>query len=185
MRAQLKTVDDISVVYLSGKMNLDSAEEFQIICEHNLGKRKLIFGLEGLSFVGSTGITIFLDTLNEYHQRSTFPVKMFSVSSEFDRIFSANLDNYTQFASESQAILSCYPQQQTETQPTYHQSYAATSPAVNGASQSEFFGMRNSVVGIQDEGASLNLSPPQEAEPEAQQHDGPPIQIVDHDKENN
>ena len=47
MRAQLKEFNDISIVYLSGRMNLDSAEEFQSICEQNLTTRKLIFCLEG------------------------------------------------------------------------------------------------------------------------------------------
>ncbi|MBC86124.1 MAG: hypothetical protein CL677_03005 [Bdellovibrionaceae bacterium] len=161
MRAQMKKIDDISIVYLSGKMNLDSAENFQTICENSFVGKKIIFGLQDLSFVGSTGISVFLDTLNSYFRKCAQPVKMFSVSSEFDRIFSANLESYINFETENLAVLSFY-QQATPTQDILDStSFEASGDRYSTAFQDDVESAPQSVtpIGGATSGPVLGMSP--------------------------
>lgn len=91
MQARHELVGDVDIVYLSGRLNLDACETFKEVCLTQFTGKKIVICMEGLSFVGSTGITIFLDTMKELRTKIEQPVKFCNVSSEYSKIFSANL----------------------------------------------------------------------------------------------
>ena len=116
MEAKVREEGEFLVIYLAGKIDLDSVDPFRHTCQKHLIDQKVIFNLNSLSFVGSSGITSFLETLTEYAKSATHGLNLVEVSSEFKKIFEANLDErYYVFESEQDAI-SKFKASQTEQQ---------------------------------------------------------------------
>ena len=90
MQAQVKQEGDVFYIHLSGKVDFDSSEPFRdTILRHVKGSR-VIFNLQGLAFVGSNGITPFVETMKTLCTEAGSLVRFCNVSSEFQRIFEAN-----------------------------------------------------------------------------------------------
>lgn len=107
MDAKHKLIGDVDVLYLSGKMNLDSVEKLQEVCYQNFLGKKIIFCLDNLSFVGSTGITILLNTVRRMSQAAGRPIKFSNVCSEYHKIFTANLVGvYENYENLDRALMS-------------------------------------------------------------------------------
>lgn len=90
MKACAHNEGDVLVVDLSGRVDLETAEPFRHVCLSNLVKKKVIFNLSDLNFVGSNAIVPFLKTMKAYQNRSKATLKMCGVKSEFLRIFAAH-----------------------------------------------------------------------------------------------
>ncbi|MCB0420963.1 MAG: STAS domain-containing protein [Bdellovibrionales bacterium] len=90
MEAKLEQIGDVFVCRLSGRMSYQSVDPFQQICLKNLVNRKVIFNLQGLSFVGSIGIGQFIDTMGELIKSPLGELKFCGVQTEFRRIFEVN-----------------------------------------------------------------------------------------------
>ncbi len=102
MEAQISRVGEITVVHLSGKLNFETSEPFRKNFLARLKSEKVIFDLKDLSFVGSSGITLFLDALSEYCLRHTQSTKFSNVSSEFRKIFAASPLSQWEFYTNAQ-----------------------------------------------------------------------------------
>ncbi|MBK9293388.1 MAG: STAS domain-containing protein [Oligoflexia bacterium] len=89
MQAKIKKTGDITVVELSGKLDFETAEPFRDTCYDVLLNNKVVFNLKDLSFVGSTGIGVFVNTLKEFSQKNPVPPKFCNVKSEFKKIFNS------------------------------------------------------------------------------------------------
>lgn len=106
MEAKVREEGDFLVIYLAGKVDLDSIDPFRHTCQKHLVHQKVLFNLTSLNFVGSSGITSFLETLTEYAKTSKHGLKLTEVSSEFKKIFEANLDEaYELFETENDAFM--------------------------------------------------------------------------------
>ena len=92
MKAQLTVKDDIVVVKLSGRINMEYTEVFREACLRDIGGRanKIIFNLQELSFVGSNGIMPFVNALTTLAQGENKQNKFVGVGSEFKKIFAAS-----------------------------------------------------------------------------------------------
>lgn len=92
MKAQLSTVDDVVIVNLSGRINMEYTEPFREACLKEIPRRskKIIFNLKELSFVGSNGIMPFVRTLNDLAAQQETELRFCQVSSEFQKIFAAS-----------------------------------------------------------------------------------------------
>ena len=107
MEANVTRRGDYLIVSMSGRLELEPVEVFRQHCFSHLKSEKFIFNLRGLSFVGSTGITSFLDILSQLVKMESRPLKVVSASSEYVRIFSSHLENQVEFyASEDLALQS-------------------------------------------------------------------------------
>lgn len=105
LEAKVREEGEFLVIYLAGKIDLDSVDPFRHTCQKHLIHQKVIFNLNSLSFVGSSGITSFLETLTEYAKTATHGLNLVEVSSEFKKIFEANLDEHYQvFECEQEAF---------------------------------------------------------------------------------
>jgi anti-anti-sigma factor len=87
MDAKVENRDGIFVVSLVGKMDFESADSLKARCLQNLNEKNVIFNLRELSFVGSSGITPFLELLHELSQNLGPRFKICSVGNEFLRLF--------------------------------------------------------------------------------------------------
>lgn len=87
MDAKVENRDGIFVVSLSGQMDFESADSLKAQCLRNLNEKSVIFNLRDLSFVGSSGITPFLELLFELSRSLGAKFKICSVGTEFMRLF--------------------------------------------------------------------------------------------------
>ena len=107
MKAKMSKKNDVVVVSLSGRVEVENAEPFRQACLSSipsLGK-KIVFNMSGLSFVGSNGITPFVKAILEMTEKSESTLKFCEVGSEFQRIFAASpLHSVEMFESEARAL---------------------------------------------------------------------------------
>ncbi len=97
MKTQFKKSGDTVVVTIEGRLD----HETQAPLRENLHKlvtpnpardsvpRKIIFNLEQLEFVGSSGISSFVQTLRDFNAHAPVRPKYCRVGSEFQKVFRA------------------------------------------------------------------------------------------------
>jgi anti-anti-sigma factor len=90
MEAKVEDRDGIFVVNLSGHLDFESADSLKSQCIKIFTNRDVIFNLQGLNFVGSSGITPFLELLTELSKSNGDKFKICAVSTEFMRLFEAS-----------------------------------------------------------------------------------------------
>jgi len=122
LEARIIQAHDITVVKLKGFLDFEVAETFRKNCLENLAGYKVIFNLRELSFVGSSGITPFVDMLIQFSKNSEIPPKFCEMTSEFKRLFlSSQLSELEIFEDElgamkSFTVSSVTPEQQPSDQ---------------------------------------------------------------------
>jgi anti-anti-sigma factor len=90
LRASLVNRGEVTVIALEGKLDFEN----QDILRENITTlvrqgRKVVVDMEGLNFVGSSGITHFIRSLYEFQERGYSVPKLCNVKSEFKKIISA------------------------------------------------------------------------------------------------
>ncbi|MEM7647515.1 MAG: STAS domain-containing protein [Pseudomonadota bacterium] len=109
MKAQLSKVDDVVVVNLSGRINMEYTGPFRDACLKDIAQRanKIVFDLRDLNFVGSNGIMPFVRTLNDLANKHQKELRFCQVGSEFQKVFAASpLAGIQIFESQDHAIAS-------------------------------------------------------------------------------
>ncbi len=89
MQAKIRKDGDITVVELKGRLDFETAEPFRETCNDVLTNSKVVFNLSELSFVGSSGIGAFVNTLREFSRSNPVPPRFCAVRSEFQKVFKA------------------------------------------------------------------------------------------------
>lgn len=90
MKAMIRQEGEVFVIHLKGKIEFDSTEPFRDTVLSHLKSQKVVFNLESLNFVGSNGITSFIETMVELCNSQGSSVHFCNLSSEFQRIFEAS-----------------------------------------------------------------------------------------------
>lgn len=90
LRASLVNQGDITVIALEGKLDFESQDLLRenILTLTKQG-RKVVVDMEGLSFVGSSGITHFIRSLYEFQERGLSVPRLCNVKSEIKKIINA------------------------------------------------------------------------------------------------
>lgn len=86
MEAKIQRHGDITVVQLRGQIDLEKNQNFRQFCFQQLADKKAVFCLDGLQFVGSSGIQVFFRTLEEIHARSKHGIKVSGLKPDFLRV---------------------------------------------------------------------------------------------------
>ena len=90
MQAEFEIIDGVIVIHLKGRLSYEWADIFRANCIKHLTQlqyEKIVFNLSQLSFVGSSGISEFLDTITELSANKSSEIKFCGVTNEFQRIF--------------------------------------------------------------------------------------------------
>lgn len=91
MEAKLRRHGDITVVHLAGKMDLEKSQYLRDVCLRELTNKKVVFCLEKLQFVGSSGIQTLFRAFGEMLEKAPGSgVKLAGVTTDFLRVL-----NYT------------------------------------------------------------------------------------------
>lgn len=96
MKTQIKKVGDTVVVYMDGTLNFETNEPLRERLENLIEQakqdsvpKKIIFNLEKLEFVGSSGISSFVQTLKDINSQADIIPRYCHVRSEFKKIIEA------------------------------------------------------------------------------------------------
>jgi anti-anti-sigma factor len=105
MEARLSEDREVLVVRLSGRVDIETARLFRHACAHRLTGKKVVFDFRDLSFVGSSGILPFLESMQEFASSNEHAFKLSGVGVEFKKIFAATpLCVIDIFDTDSQAV---------------------------------------------------------------------------------
>ncbi|MDE0118641.1 MAG: STAS domain-containing protein [Bdellovibrionales bacterium] len=80
-----KSENNVVIINLKGEVDFASAEPFHQICMDKLSKKNIVFNLKNLNFVGSDGLSSFMNTIKDLNTQST--LQFCCVGSEFRRVF--------------------------------------------------------------------------------------------------
>ena len=109
MNITMTAVEDVSVFRFNGFLNYESiARVRSVFSGKTKDDNKLVFNLSDLNFVGSIGITDFVEVIIQINLESAKGVALCGVSSEFQRIISAKNSSIAFFHNEDQAVKSFY-----------------------------------------------------------------------------
>ncbi len=97
MKTQIKKNGDTLVVSMDGRLDFETSEPLRAELSKiirstrntDTAPKKIIFNLEGLEFVGSSGISSFIQTLKEFNAMAPEKPRYCNVKSEFKRVIKA------------------------------------------------------------------------------------------------
>ena len=87
MEAKVESRDGIYVITLAGQLDFESADALRQRCRQVFADKKVIFNLGSLNFVGSSGLTPFLDLLKDMKKTHGHNIKICSAQKDFVRLF--------------------------------------------------------------------------------------------------
>lgn len=87
MEAKVRHHGEIAIVSITGPLEIEYTQPFHETCQKHFLAKKLIFNMANTSFVGSTGIQPFLETIKLFSELNVNGLKLVGVKSEFKRIF--------------------------------------------------------------------------------------------------
>ncbi|MBC7693727.1 MAG: STAS domain-containing protein [Methylotenera sp.] len=112
MKTNVKKLGDTMIVTMDGTLDYEMQEPLRedlskLIRNHKTDSvpTKIIFNLEGLEFVGSSGISSFIQTLKEFGNRTPTKPRYCNVKSEFRKVMKAfdEADSFEFFENEDRA----------------------------------------------------------------------------------
>ncbi|MBI3557064.1 MAG: STAS domain-containing protein [Deltaproteobacteria bacterium] len=83
---------DVVIVTLEGHLDFETTDTFReslMRIERTSAKSRIIFDLGALQFVGSSGISAFVQALRDFNSRAATKPRYTNVKSEFKKIISA------------------------------------------------------------------------------------------------
>jgi len=105
MEARLRRHGDVTVIAISGALTIEETQPFHEACLKQFQGQKIVFNMQNASFVGSTGICSFLETLKSMSHKTPHGVRLSNVQSEFRRMVGSLESNQIQiFEEESGAV---------------------------------------------------------------------------------
>lgn len=112
MKTKIKKIGDTMVVCMDGKLNFETQEALsrdlrRLADEAKVDSvpKKIIFNLENLDFVGSSGISSFVQALKDLNNAAPTRPRYCNVKSEFQRVMKAfdEADAFEFFDNEERA----------------------------------------------------------------------------------
>jgi anti-anti-sigma factor len=86
MEAKFYQEGDVTIVALSGRLDIEKTPAFRTACLQSLRGKKVVFCMKNLNFVGSTGIKSFFQVIREFNQAKYFNAKVTDLNPDFSRL---------------------------------------------------------------------------------------------------
>ncbi len=87
MEIRTTVIDQVFIIQLSGKIDFESIKTFRLLCANEWIGKKILFDFENLNFVGSSGITYLIESIETLHRIGDAIIGFCRPRSEFHRIF--------------------------------------------------------------------------------------------------
>lgn len=78
---------EITILSLSGRIEIEKTQNFRKVCEQKFKNKKVVFCMKNLNFVGSSGIQNFFSAIDQLNTDPQFNVKIAGLNPDFQRIF--------------------------------------------------------------------------------------------------
>ena len=104
MKTKFRKDKDIYFIDVEGQLDVLGMDHLKEFCESKLKKKKIVFNLKSLDFVGSKGVEIFSETLDVVSRKNT--MKICCASSEFEKIIETEGLASSLCKDEEEAVLS-------------------------------------------------------------------------------
>ena len=99
-----KNNNSIVIIDLKGEVDFASADPFYQTCMNQLAKKNIVFNLKSLHFVGSDGLSSFMNTMKDLKQTSS--LQFCCVGSEFRRVFAeSEIKDIAIYEDEKSAVI--------------------------------------------------------------------------------
>ncbi len=108
MRASVSKVQGITIVSIEGQLNFETILPFRKQCIEKLWGERVIFSFESLSFVGSSGITSFFETIKDFIDNNSHAPKFCCVRPEFQKLFEAWFSNQIEIYDKADLAVNAY-----------------------------------------------------------------------------
>ena len=113
METRLRKDKDILFFDVEGRLDLQGVDHLKDFCfSGELSKKKVVFNLKSLSFVGSKGVEVFSKTLEFVNKNNR--LKICCAAPEFKKILDNEGLDRSLFPSEEEAVLSFQESNQSE-----------------------------------------------------------------------
>jgi anti-anti-sigma factor len=76
MRATVTRVSDVVLVCLSGRIEIEKSKALKRVLMKDYKETKMVFCLKELSFVGSYGLTLFMQVLQDLNKENLCTIKI-------------------------------------------------------------------------------------------------------------
>ena len=136
MKARFRKEKDIFFIDIEGALSLRGVDSLRAFCDQNLTKKRIIFNLKSMFFVGSAGISVFSKTLENLGKRND--LKVCCVSPEFQKIFQSEGLDFIAYQSEKEAVSSFFnplnplnQEQEQEEEKSLRERLRSAGPAVS------------------------------------------------------
>ncbi len=118
MQTRVESKDVYTIVHISGRLDIDKIAQFRRVCMTSLKGKRVIFSLEKLSFVGSTGITQFFQTFKDLNDTNEKQCRIVGLNNDFKRVSDLfNLNSISLCESVEMAIASIERPHEFQVQP--------------------------------------------------------------------
>ena len=104
MKTKFRKDKDIYFIDVEGQLDVLGADHLKEFCENKLSKKKIVFNLKSLDFVGSKGVGVFSETLDVVNRKNI--MKICCASSEFKKIIETEGLASSLFKDEEEAVSS-------------------------------------------------------------------------------
>ena len=101
MRTQITENNNILIFRFQGVADIEDFVSLEETCKKYCNKRKIIFNLAELNFVGTSGLSNLMQVMSRLTRTSK--LKVCNVGKEFKRIFSSELEQLTFYENEDSA----------------------------------------------------------------------------------
>lgn len=86
MKAMMSQEGEVTVVHVSGRLDINQNHPFRQACLAEFARKKVVFNLSDLSFVGSTGIQSFFQIIEDLYQANSQKVRVVGLNQDFQRL---------------------------------------------------------------------------------------------------
>jgi anti-anti-sigma factor len=90
MEAKFYQSGEVTVVALSGRLEIEKTHAFRHACLSGLQGKRVVFCMKDLHFVGSTGIQGYFQIIREFSHLNSFKAKIATLKPDFQRLWFYN-----------------------------------------------------------------------------------------------
>ncbi|RYZ80253.1 MAG: anti-sigma factor antagonist [Proteobacteria bacterium] len=88
MEAKFYMTGQVTIVSLSGRLEIEKTYAFKQACLSSLKGKKVVFCMKDLNFVGSTGIQTYFQIIREFSEQNDHRPKIATLNPDFQRLWS-------------------------------------------------------------------------------------------------
>lgn len=105
MRVKVIQEGDYNVVALIGRLDIEKNKLIKDTLLKNYSNKKIVFCMDQLQFIGSSGIQNFFQNLKELHQQNRMNVRIVGLNQDFQRLLMfSSLQDFSIFENIETAI---------------------------------------------------------------------------------